>query len=112
MTICDGDDVAVVPFPFTDVARSKPRPALTLSTRAANAASGQTVFAMITTAAASHWPSDVALSDLASCGLSHPSVVRFKLFTLDNRLIARRIGALSPADRTVVRRALRAVLGL
>jgi mRNA interferase MazF len=112
MTICDRDDVAVVPFPFTDAARSKTRPALALSTRAANAASGQTVFAMITTAAGSHWPSDAALSDLPSCGLSHPSVVRFKLFTLDNRLIARRLGALSATDKTAIRRALRALLGL
>jgi mRNA interferase MazF len=112
MTICEGDDVVIVPFPFTDAARSKTRPALALSTRAANTASGQTVFAMITTAARSHWPSDVAISDLASCGLGHASVVRFKLFTLDNRLIARRIGTLSPADRSAVRRALRILLGI
>jgi mRNA interferase MazF len=112
MTICDGHDVAIVPFPFTDVARAKTRPALALSTRAANAASGQTVFAMITTASGSHWTSDVPLSDLAACGLGHASVVRFKLFTLDNRLIARRIGVLAVADRNEVRRALRGLLGM
>ena len=112
MTICESYDVAIVPFPFTDAARSKTRPALALSARTANAASGQTVFAMITTASGSQWTSDVPLSDLAACGLGHPSVVRFKLFTLDNRLIARRIGALAAADRTEVRRALRVLLGM
>ena len=112
MTICDANDVAIVPFPFTDVARSKTRPALALSTRAANSASGQTVFAMITTASGSQWTTDVPLSDLAACGLGHVSVVRFKLFTLDNRLISRRIGALGAPDRTEVRRALRLLLGM
>jgi len=112
MTVCEAHDVAVVPFPFTDAARSKTRPALVLSTRAANAASGQTVFAMITTASGSRWTSDIALSDLAASGLGHASVVRFKLFTLDNRLIARRIGALAAADRAEVKRALRGLLAI
>jgi mRNA interferase MazF len=112
MTICDSYDVAVVPFPFTDAARAKTRPAVALSTGAANSAHGQTVFAMITTAALSRRPSDVPIRDLASCGLSHSSVVRFKLFTLDNRLIARRIGSLGGADRQAVRRALHALLSV
>jgi mRNA interferase MazF len=49
-------DVAIVPFPFTDIALAKPRPALALSFRTANEESGNTIFAMITTAAQSHWP--------------------------------------------------------
>lgn len=112
MTICDSYDVAVVPFPFTDVARAKTRPALALSASASNTANGQTVFAMITTAARSRWPSDVMLNDVTACGLAHASVVRFKLFTLDNRLIARRIGALGTQDRQSIRRALRALFAL
>lgn len=112
MTICDCYDVVVVPFPFTDIARAKTRPALALSANTANAANGQTVFAMITTAAGSRWPSDISLTDLTASGLAHSSVVRFKLFTLDNRLIVRRIGTLGAADRQAVRRALRALLAL
>ena len=112
MTICEAGDIAVVPFPFTDVAAAKPRPALSLSPRGANEETGHTVFAMITTAQRSHWPNDVAVQDLASCGLTLASVVRFKLFTLDNRLIARRIGHLSARDRQAVRRALRSLIAL
>ena len=104
--------IAVVPFPFTDIARSKTRPALVLSTRAANHASGQTIFAMITTAVHSRWPSDVPIADLASCGLSKPSVVRFKLFTLDNRLIARRVGAMGTADSRAVAQKQREIMDL
>jgi mRNA interferase MazF len=111
MTICERFDVAVVLFPFIDRARAKPRPALVLSGRAFNAAHGATVMALITTAAFTRWPSDVAISDLARAGLSAPSVVRFKLFTLENGIIARRIGRLSRADTVKVKAGLSRSLG-
>ena len=107
MHICDAGEIAIVPFPFTDIAVAKPRPALALSARALSAASGNTVFAMITTAARSQWPQDVLLRDLESAGLKAGSVVRFKLFTLDNRLISRTVGALGARDRAAVRRVLK-----
>jgi mRNA interferase MazF len=112
MTICEAGEVAVVPFPFTDMAVAKPRPALALSTRTANAESGNTIFAMITTAAKSHWPTDIALTDAARAGLTAASLVRLKLFTLDNRLVARTIGTLSPRDRKAVREMLKGVVGV
>lgn len=65
MTICERFDVAVVLFPFIDRARAKPRPALVLSTRTFNAAQRATVMAMITTAAYTRWPSDIAISESA-----------------------------------------------
>lgn len=111
MTICERFDVAVVLFPFIDRARAKPRPALVLSSRAFNAAHRATAMAMITTATFTHWPSDVPITDLAKAGLSAPSVVRFKLFTLDNGIIARRIGRLSRADMGRVKAALGRCLG-
>jgi mRNA interferase MazF len=110
--ICEAGDVAIVPFPFTDMAVAKPRPALALSSQKANGESGNTIFAMITTAAKSHWPTDVPLSDAADAGLTAASLVRLKLFTLDNRLVARKIGALSPRDRKTVREVLKGVVGV
>jgi hypothetical protein len=38
--------------------------------------------------------------------------VRLKLFTLDNRMVSRKIGALSPRDRAAVRKMLRAVVAV
>jgi len=110
MFVSEAGDIAIVPFPFTDMAVAKPRPALALSARAANEASGNTVFAMITTAAKSHWPQDVPLKDAAAGGLKAASIVRIKLFTLDNRLVSRKIGTLSARDRQAVRRMLRGLL--
>jgi mRNA interferase MazF len=110
MFVCSPGDIAVVPFPFADMAVAKPRPVLALSAHDFNDASGATMFAMITTAAKSHWPSDIAIADANAAGLNAASLVRLKLFTLDNRLVSRKIGTLSPRDRAAVRRMLRAAM--
>lgn len=94
---CEQWAVVAVPFPFTDRAAQKRRPALVISPRAFNR-HGHTVMAMITSAPAD-WPGDTVLKDFAAAGLSRPCLVRLKLFTLDNRLIVRSIGKLAEADR-------------
>ena len=102
--ICERFDVVVVPFPFVDAVRSKPRPALVLSGREFNRANQHTVLAMITRATHTKWPSDHALKELQPTGLRDPSVVRFKIFTLDNRILQRRIGRLGTRRRPKLRR--------
>jgi mRNA interferase MazF len=96
--ICERFGVVVVPFPFVDAARTKPRPALVLSNTAFNRANRHTVLAMITRATHTQWPSDQTIEDLRPTGLREPSVVRFKVFTLDNRILQRRIGQLGDDD--------------
>ena len=56
-------------------------------------------------------PASIALTDLAAAGLPAPSVVRFKLFTLDHRLVRGEIGKLSPSDVALVRAGLARLLG-
>ncbi len=101
--ICDVWDVAVVPFPLADPAFAAPRPVLVLSARPFNEAGGQSVLAMITTAANNPKAYDVRLTDLAAAGLPAPSVVRWKIFTLENALIWRKIGVLGVCDREAVK---------
>jgi mRNA interferase MazF len=64
---------------------------------------------MITTGAGSEWPTDIAISDNAAAGLTHPSVIRWKLFTLPNRIILRRLGALGAKDQAAVKKGARQV---
>lgn len=91
--------VVRVPFPFTDRDTTKNRPALVLSDEDAfNKPSGHSVMAMITSAANAPWPLDCAILDLESAGLPTASVVRFKLFTLDHRLVKGTLGSLSAED--------------
>lgn len=104
--ICERFEIVVVPFPFVDSARTKPRPALVLSSEDFNRRNRHSVLAMITRAAHTRWPSDRAIEDLQPTGLHAPSVIRLKMFTLDNRLLARRIGRLSDPDREACARAL------
>ena len=57
---------------------------------------------MITSSRGDLWPSDVAIQDWREASLNVPSRVRFKLFTLDNDLIVRRLGTLSERDVSAV----------
>lgn len=92
-------DILTAPFPFVDAPVRKPRPVLVLSGGQFNRQNGHVIAAMITTGARSRWPGDHAILDLAATGLNHPSVVRWKVFTLPFDAISRRIGELASADR-------------
>jgi len=103
--------VVRVPFPFTDRNSTKNRPALVLSDAAAfNTSAGHSVMAMITSAANPPWPLDCPIGDLAAAGLPAPSKVRFKLFTLDHRLVRGQLGTLAAEDAAAVRAALSRLL--
>ncbi len=102
--IYDAWDVVVVPFPFTDSPTTKRRPALTISRRGFNVY-GHVVACMITTSRSAHWPGDLELDEAASArlGLPQSSIIRsMKLFTIDSRLIARKIGSLDAPLRAAV----------
>jgi mRNA interferase MazF len=95
--------VVRVPFPFTDRNTAKNRPALVLSAPTAfNTPAAHSVMAMITSEANAPWPLDCRITDLAAAGLPAPSKVRFKLFTLDHRLVRGQLGKLSDADSEAV----------
>jgi mRNA interferase MazF len=102
MPIFEKFSVVVVPFPFTDQDASKRRPALVLSSTTFNSSVQHSVLAMITSAKNSNWLLDVAISDLPGEGLTSASIIRMKLFTLDNRLIIRQADRLSNTDRQAV----------
>lgn len=92
-------DVAVALFPFTEIDQRKPRPVLVLSNAAFNRAHRHVIAAMITTGAGSRWESDHAIIELGPTGLRHPSLVRWKLFTLPVEVLPRKVGALDASDR-------------
>ncbi len=105
-------DVVVVPFPFVDRAHSRRRPALAISSADAFGSKiGHTVLAMITSAHNAPWPLDVVVSDLDAAGLPAPSVVRMKLFTIDERFILKKAGVLGYDDSRAVTQSLSAALG-
>lgn len=103
-------DVVVVPFPFTDSSRTKRRPALVLSQKTDfNAVIEHSVLSMITSQKNEPWPLDVHIKNKKQSGLTAPSVVRMKLFTLDNRFILKKIGHLSKSDQMNVKQSLKKI---
>ena len=104
-------DVVVVPFPFTDRRAAKRRPALIVSSTEFNEAHAECILTMVTSAR-SDWPSDVSLRNWREAGLNVPCKVRLKLFTLENRLILRKLGALSRHDAQALRNRLSRVLAV
>ena len=92
-------DVVVVPFPFVDKKVSKLRPALVLS---------DIDFNIIRSGHSNHdyhsgkkhlITFDMVIRNLVTTGLPLPSVVRWKIFSLDPPLIKKKIGYLSKTDR-------------
>ena len=106
-------DVVVVPFPFTDQNTNKKRPALVLSDFISfNDVTQNCVMAMITSANNPNWPLDVNIGSLQKAGLPAPSKIRMKIFTLDSRLILKKIGGLSAKDQKAVKENLQKLLCL
>ena len=100
-------DVVVVPFPFTNSGRTKRRPALVLSQGSDFGSKIEhSVLAMITSQKNEPWPLDCPIKNKKQSGLTAPSVVRMKLFTLDNRFMLRKTGHLSKKDQSQVKQSL------
>lgn len=104
--ICDSGDIVIVPFPFVDSPQTKRRPALVLSRKSFNDAHRHTLLAMITTGSGVSWKSDIPIAAIEPTGLPAPSLIRMKLFTLDNRFIITRLGHLSVKDGKRVHRVI------
>jgi len=71
-----------------------------------NTPAGHSVLAMIISQGNTPWPLNCPIVDLRAAGLPAPSLVRFKLFTLDHQLVRGNLGKLSTADVASVRTAL------
>jgi mRNA-degrading endonuclease toxin of MazEF toxin-antitoxin module len=106
----EDEEAVVVPFPFVEMPVVKRRPAVVLSKADFNGDNGQSILAMVTTAAGSSWPSDIGIEDGGTAGLLRASVVRWKVFTMPNNLIDRKLGTLGTADATNVRHAMQRIL--
>jgi len=96
--IYDPLSVVVVPFPFTDSANFKKRPAVVVSSITHQKSTHHVTLLMITSAKNSSWESDYLISALKEAGLTSRSIIRQKLFTIDARLIIKSIGKLSLKD--------------
>jgi mRNA interferase MazF len=104
-------DVALVRFPFSDLATEKKRPALILAQTARSPRNRIATVAMITSQVeALKVAGDVLLADWKSAGLLHASLLRIaKVATIDQELVDKKLGRLSERDLQAARVAFRQV---
>ena len=107
MTTCNPGDLVDVPFPFIDVPGKKLRPALVMSNQRFQQLAGAVTLMMVTSAERSRWESDIVLEDWRAAGLRKCSIIRFKIFTIDEQLVVSRRGVLSARDQDKVRKSLK-----
>jgi mRNA interferase MazF len=86
-------------IPFAGIPVLKRCPAVVLSSLTFNTANGATLVVVITSTTQDPWPSDIVLNDLDTAGLQTPCRVRWRVTTIPNDLIIRKIGRLSGIDK-------------
>lgn len=101
-------EVVVIPFPFSDLSDSKPRPALVISSLTGN----DVILCQITTPyRGDGYSISLNRADFASGGLDHDSFIRpNRLFTADSRIVMRSKGNVRPSKiEEVVRKIIEIV---
>jgi mRNA interferase MazF len=95
-TIYRRGDVALVPFPFTDLASIKQRPALIVSSNSLNESRPDVLVVAITSQLPSALAPDeisVPTGELSAWGLPKPSIIRLtKMFSIHHGLIIKKLG--------------------
>ena len=96
MTVYEFGDILLVDFPHSDLEQAKRRPALVIL----DIADADVMLAPITTRERTG-PGDIEIQNWQEAGLLRQSWVRLaKVASMEKRIVARRLGRLSGADRT------------
>ena len=105
-------DIVLVPFPFTNHAATKRRPAVVVSSQAYNRARPDLVMMAVTSQL---HPADGVgetwIRNWSEAGLLKPSAVKPVIATLEQGLVIRMLGALSAGDQASLRVALGQIIG-
>jgi len=104
--------IVLVPFPFTNQANTKQRPAVVISSAPYNAAKPDIILMAITSQLrATAAFGEVWLNQWQAAGLLKPSAVKPVIATLEQPLIIRILGTLAADDAQALRMALNQILG-
>ncbi len=110
MTTYSQGQVVLIPFPFTDLTSVKQRPAIVLSSNSYNQTHQDVILAAITSQVPSQLKLDeylLSASDREAVGLPKPSIIKLgKIVTIDQRLIRKTLGTLSPDTMNKVKEIL------
>jgi mRNA interferase MazF len=89
-------DVVLIPFPYTDLAATKTRPAVVVSSDRYHTVRSELLLAYVSSQVSkAHDTIDYVLTDWAQAGLPKPSFVRPKIAAIEPSLIVHQVGRLS-----------------
>jgi mRNA interferase MazF len=104
--------VVLVPFPFTNQAASKRRPAVVVSNLDYGAIRGDIIVMAVTSRIrADPTLGEIPVAEWQDAGLLKPSVVKPVLVTLEGSLVLRKLGVLSPDDQAALRTGIQRIFG-
>ena len=104
-------DIILVPFPFTNQAATKRRPAVVISAARYNDARPDVIVMAVTSQLAGDARADdVPVEAWEAAGLLKPSAIKPVIATLEQALIIRKLGALGTDDVSALRTALDGLL--
>jgi mRNA interferase MazF len=99
MTVYNRGDVILVPFPFSDQTATKKRPAVIISSDVYNNASSDIVIMAITSQIEKSIKiGECLIADWQGAGLLKPSAIKPAISTIEQTLILKKLGKLSPQD--------------
>lgn len=105
-------DVVLVSFPFTDQSGAKKRPAVVVSSRAYNQSKPDIVIMALTGRIRTPLGlGEAMVADWQDAGLIKASVFKPVFSTIEQSLVTRRMGELSPADLRTLREILALTIG-
>jgi mRNA interferase MazF len=108
----DFGDVVLVPFPFTNQAASKRRPAIVISSKLYNQARPDVIVMAITSQLRpTEALGEVWIVEWEAAQLLKPSAIKPVIATLEQSLVLRRLGALQPGDRSALKGAISEIIG-
>jgi mRNA interferase MazF len=113
MTAYEKGDVILVPFPFSNQAFIKKRPAVIISSNTYNNISQDIVIMAITSQTEKTIGiGECLVTNWQDAGLLKPSVIKTAISTIEKSLVIKKLGALSHNDRLFMENALKEFLDL
>ena len=113
MTIYNRGDVVLVPFPFSNQTTTKKRPSVIVSSNVYNNTSSDIVIMAITGKTGKTFTiGECLIEDWQSAGLLMPSAINPAISTIEQSLVLRKLGKLSPKDLILMEKALKEFLDL
>jgi len=113
MTVYERGDIVLVPFPFSDQTAAKKRPAVVISSNSYNNASADIVIMAITSQTEkSVGIGECLIKNWEEASLLKPSSIKPAISTIEQKLVLKKLGKLSPEDLTSMDNTLKELLDL